>query len=216
MLKSAGLAVMMCVTVALAASGTSLHASEVLDRVIAVVSGTIITLSDARAAIAFGLVDVAGQRDPVATAMEWLVDRQLVLDEVSRYESADLDSVQVDAVFAEVRRKLETGRTFDAALAQFGLDQDGARRFVRDTVRVQQYLKRRFESILPGTDDELRERYAARKSQFVRDGRLLSFEEARDLVQADLQDERRVLAVDAWLARLRRRTDVNELYLPVR
>ena len=104
MLKSAGLAVMMCVTVALAASGTSLHASEVLDRVIAVVSGTIITLSDARAAIAFGLVDVAGQRDPVATAMEWLVDRQLVLDEVCRYESADLDCVQVDAVFAEVRR----------------------------------------------------------------------------------------------------------------
>jgi len=44
----------------------------------------------------------------------------------------------------------------------------------------------------------------------------LSFEDGRDMVQADLQDERRVLAIDAWLSRLRRRADVNELYLPVR
>ena len=200
----------------LAGERAPLRAAELLDRVIAVVSGTVITLSDARAAIGFGLVDASDARDPVATAMQWLVDRQLVLDEVNRYESSDSASVQVDAVFDELRRRLETGTTFDAALARFGLDQEGARRFVRDTVRVQEYLKRRFESILPATDDELSEHYAAQPGRFVRDGRQLSFDAARDLVQADLQDERRVVAIDAWLARLRRRAEVNELYLPIR
>ena len=162
------------IVVALGAGAAGVDASELLDRVIAVVSGSVITLSDARTAILFGLVDTRDARDPIAVAMQWLVDRQLVLDE------------------------------------------DGARRFVRDTLRVQQYLKMRFESILPGTDEELQQYYAANRSQFTRGGRELTLDQARDLVQQSLQESRRIRAIDAWLARLRRQAEVNELYLPVK
>lgn len=204
------------VVAALAAGVAVVGASELLDRVIAVVSGSVITLSDARTAIMFGLVDTHDAPDPVAVAMQWLVDRQLVLDEVNRYETPDPDLAHIDPVFSEIRKKLDAGKGTAVALASLGLDDDGARRFVRDTVRVQQYLRRRFESILPGTDEELRQHYAANKSRFTRDGRQLTMEEARDLVQDNLQESRRIQAIDAWLARLRRRADVNELYLPAR
>ena len=204
------------VVLALAACVVGVRASELLDRVIAVVSGTVITLSDARTAIAFGLVETRDARDPVAVAMQWLVDRQLVLDEVNRYDTPDSDLTTVDPVFSEIRKKLEGGKGTAAVLASLGLDEAGARRFVRDTVRVQQYLRKRFESILPGTDEELRQHYSANRSQFVRAGRQLTLEEARDLVQESLQESRRIQAIDAWLARLRRRADVNELYRPAR
>ena len=202
------LAVVACVTGA--------GASELLDRVIAVVSGTVITLSDARAAIMFGLVDTRDARDPVAVAMQWLVDRQLVLDEVNRYDTPDPDLASVEPVFSAIRKTLAGGKGVAAALASLGLDEDGAKRFVRDTVRVQQYLRRRFESILPETDEELRRHYSANSSAFTRDGRQLTLDEARELVQESLQNSRRIQAVKAWLDRLRRRADVNELYLPVR
>jgi hypothetical protein len=192
------------------------RAAELLDRVIAVVSGTVITLSDARTAIAFGLVDTSGAPDQVAVAMQWLVDRQLVLDEVNRYETPDPDPTVIDPVFEEIRRKLSAGKGFGAALATLGHDEEGARTFVRDTVRMQLYLKRRFESVLPGTEEELRQFYEAHKRAFVRAGRALTFEDARDAVQEGLQEQRRVQALENWLGRLRRRADVNELYMPIR
>jgi len=204
------------VVLVLAAGVAGIRASELLDRVIAVVSGTVITLSDARTAIMFGLVETRDASDPIAVAMQWLVDRQLVLDEVNRYDTPDSDLTTVDPVFSEIRKKLEGGKGTAAVLASLGLDEAGARRFVRDTVRVQQYLRKRFESILPGTDEELRQHYSANRSQFVRAGRQLTLEEARDLVQESLQESRRIQAIDAWLARLRRRADVNELYRPAR
>ncbi|MCX6546250.1 MAG: hypothetical protein NTV05_17800 [Acidobacteria bacterium] len=200
----------------LVAGIAEVRASELLDRVIAVVSGTVITLSDARTAILFGLVETRDAGDPVTVAMQWLVDRQLVLDEINRYETPDADVAAADPVFSEIRKKLAGGKGVAAALSSLGLDEDGARRFVRDTVRVQQYLRTRFESILPGTDEELRLHYSANPTRFMRDGRQLTLEEARDLVQESLQEVRRAQAIDAWLARLRRRADVNELYLPAR
>lgn len=204
------------VVLVLAAGAAGLRASELLDRVIAVVSGTVITLSDARTAIMFGLVETRDVSDPIAVAMQWLVDRQLVLDEINRYETPDPDLAKIDPVFSEIRKQFAGGKGAAAALASLGLDEDDAKRFVRDTVRVQQYLKRRFESVFPGTDEELRTHYLTNSSQFVRDGRQLSLEEARDLVQKSLQDSRRIQAIDVWLERLRRRAEVNELYLPVR
>jgi len=189
---------------------------ELLDCVIAVVSGTVITLSDARTALQFGLVDAGGEKDPVAVAMQWLVDRQLVLDEVNRTEVSDGSAGDVDAAFAQVRKRLAAGRGEAAALAALGLDQEGARRFVRDTVRVRQYLERRFAVVMPGTDAELRAYYAANAGVFSGGGLQLSFDEARPAVERAYQDVQRARAVASWLDRLRRRTEVNELYVPAR
>ncbi len=193
-----------------------IHAAELIDRVLAVVSGSIITLSDARAAIEFGLVETDQAPDPVAVATAWLVDRQLALDEVNRSDAGDVDPAVVDARLRQVEQRFTERSTFAAALARCGLNRSGARAFIHDTLRVERYLSRRFEAILPGTEEELRAHYAGQPGRFTRDGRPLTFDQARELVQASLQAERRKQAIDAWLSRLRRRTDVTELYAPAR
>ena len=210
------MAVAVAVTLA-ACAVTPLAARDLLDRVIAVVSGTVITLSDAKAAIRFELVETKGEKDPIAAAMQWLVDRQLVLDEANRYEFGDPTAEQFEAMYGEVTKRLSAGgATPAAALASLGFNDEGAKRFVRDTLRVQQFLQRRFESVQPGTEDELRTFYAANAAKFTKDGKALSFEDARPAVEQTFEAIRRVQTIDAYLARLHRRADVNELYVAVR
>jgi hypothetical protein len=68
----------------LTASSFPVSVQELLDRTLALVGGQPITLSDARAATAFGLID----SDPSTDATRQLVDRELVLREVNRYAPA--------------------------------------------------------------------------------------------------------------------------------
>jgi len=205
-------AVAAAIIVLTAVGAVPLCGAELLDRVIAVVSGTVITLSDARAAMAFGLVDTRDARDPIEAAMQWLVDRRLVLDEALRYDAGEIDAVVVDRALATIRQRFPSDVAYREELVRLGLDDARVRGLVSDTLTMQQYVARRVDTALPATDDELREYFGRHPERFVRDNRPLTFEEAITPVRAMLQQERRQQAVTVWLDRLRRRADVNEIY----
>jgi hypothetical protein len=202
--------------VSLAAGSPPLAGAELVDRVLAVVSGTVITLSDARVAIAFKAVDTTGAADPIVAALHWLVDRQLVLDEVSRYDTAVFDPTRIADGVARLRAAYPSDAAFAQALERLGTDLAGCRRWVEGTLRMQDYLARRFDTMFPPTDDELRDAYARNPARFARGGVPVPFDEAREDVRAVLQQERQREAVEAWMTRLRRRANVSELYAPVR
>lgn len=188
--------------------------AQVVDRVVAVVSGTVIMLSDARAALTLGVFDAGGAPDPVEAAMRWLIDRQLVLDEAGRGDRVEVDPTALSEALGRVRQRFASEAEYRRAQEGLGLDDAGVRRFVRDTLMFRQYVERRTESVLPATDDELREYYAGHAARFVRNGRQLSFEDALADVAATLQTERRKQATTAWMDRLRRRADIREVYVP--
>ena len=200
----------------LAAGSLPLAAAEVLDRVLAVVSGTVIMLSDARIATAFDAVDTSGAADPMAVTLRWLVDRQLVLDEVIRYDTGEVEKARVAEGLSRIRTKFPSDAAFARALGRLGLDEAAARRWVEDTIRMQDYLGRRFDMMFSPTDDDLLEYYTRNRARFVRGGVERSFDDAREDVREVLQQERQRQAMDTWLTRLRRRANVNELYAPIR
>nr|MCU0256015.1 peptidylprolyl isomerase [Vicinamibacterales bacterium] len=180
---------------------------------IAVVSGTVILQSDAQAALALGLVDAAGARDPVETAMRWLIDRQLVLDEAGRGDRLDVGPEAVARAVAEARQRFASDAEYRRTLAGLGLDDRGLERLLRDTLVARLYVERRFDAAPPLSEDELRAYYAANQARFVRNGRPVSFEDATAEVAAVLQRERRDQAVEAWMERLRRRADIREVWV---
>jgi len=190
------------------------HGAQVVDRVIAVVSGTVIMLSDARAALTLGLFDAGGAPDPVEAAMRWLIDRQLVLDEAGRGDRVEVDSAALSDALDRVRQRFASEAEYRSAQQSLGLDDAGVRRFVRATLMFRQYVERRIESVLPATEEELREYYAKHAARFVRNGRQLSFEDSLADVTAALQQQRREQATTAWMDRLRRRADIREVYVP--
>jgi hypothetical protein len=190
--------------------------AEVIDRVLAIVSGSIITLSDVRAAIDLGLVERSGTGDPMAAAVKALIERRLVLDEAGRSSAPDPDAAAVERRVALVRARFSDDEAYGRALAAAGLDAAGVRQLLREALRAQTYLDRRFEATLPPSEEDVRAHYLANPGSFTRDGALSPLDEVRGAIVERLLDDRRRIATESWVARLRRRAEVVELYLPLR
>jgi hypothetical protein len=133
---SAALIVMMLCTV-------SPHA-EILDRVLAVVAGRLIMLSDVTAARDLQLMPVEAGADPIRSVLMRLIDRELVLVEVDRYAPPEPSAAAVDAEVQRVRARFASDDDLDAALARSGLDSRHLRETLRQDLRMRAYLDQRF------------------------------------------------------------------------
>lgn len=146
---------------------------EVIDRVLAVVSGEVITLSDVRAARELGRVTVSDSGDPVRAVLSQLIDRALVLDEVNRFAPPEPTASTIDESLAGVVARADSPAAFDAMLVRLGVDRAFVRDLLREDLRIRAYLNQRFT--------------------------------------ADSIEQQRAMVND-WVAGLRRRADIVDLY----
>ena len=85
------------------------------------------------------------------------------------------------------------------------------RELLRGDLRIRAYLNQRF-TVEAQTDEDIGRFYANHPELFTRNGRLMPISDVReDVLQAVLADRQRVLVED-WVADLRRRADVIDLY----
>jgi hypothetical protein len=181
--------------------------AEVLDRVLALVSGELILLSDVRAAREFGFVSVEGP-DADGRALARLIDRALILAEVERFAPPEPDAPSVDKGVDAARQRFSSPDAFAAALARVGIEERHLREHVRQDLRMAAYLDQRFTTV-PPTEEEAGRYYRENPSLYTRNGVLIPFETARpEIVQALTAQNRRAV-VDEWVAGLRRRADVR-------
>jgi hypothetical protein len=186
--------------------------AEVIDRVLAVVGSQIITLSDARAAVAFGLVDPPASGDQVYGVMQRLIDRTLMLIEVQRYLPEEPALAEIDKHYAAIRGRFPTAADFEKALATTGLGPTHLREMARDDLRIQAYIQDRFSASVQPTDEEVLAYARAHRAEL--EALASTPDEQLSIASNRLTAERRQLRVADWLNGLRRRADVTELYLP--
>jgi hypothetical protein len=167
-----GLVMSVCWIVSLAC----VVSAETIDRVLAVVAGQLITLSDVTAARDLGLQSADGSPDPIRAVLIKLIDRELVLAEVDRYAPPEPATDAVNREVQGVRERFPSQAALDATLARSGIDQQQLRETLRNDLRIRTYLDQRF---------------------------------------ATAADRRQAL-VEEWIAGLRRRGDVSDLYLSAR
>jgi hypothetical protein len=122
----------------------SMGAAETIDRVLAVVAGQLITLTDVTAATDLGLQSADGAADPVRAVLSKLIDRELVLAEVDRYAPAEPTAEAVDREVQRVRQRFSSPEAFDSALARSGIDEAHLRETLRQDLRMRAYLDQRF------------------------------------------------------------------------
>lgn len=118
--------------------------AEIIDRVLAVVAGDAIMLSDVRAARVFALIDPDGAADPIRAVLTRLIDRALVLDEVERYAPPEPSATAVDEQLRRVQASFTSRESLAGALAEHGIDEAHLRAFLRDDLRIRAYLDQRF------------------------------------------------------------------------
>lgn len=121
--------------------------AELIDRVLAVVNGDLITLSDVRGARELGLVAPGSAADPIRAVLSTLIDRALELDEVDRYQPPEPSAEAVDVEVQTVRSRFSSPAAFDAALIHAGMDLQRLRETVRDNLRIRVYVEQRFLAV---------------------------------------------------------------------
>jgi hypothetical protein len=192
--------------------GAAVQATEVIDRVLAIVSGEVITLSDVAAARELGLVSATGTADPVREVLTRLIDRSLMLDEVERYSPPLPSAAAVDEALARVRARFSSNEAFQVALLRVGFTERRLREAVAEDLRVDAYLAQRF-TIPPLADGELARYYELHQDEFAKGGRLIPFEEVREEVAGAATEALRKNRIDAWIEGLRRRAEIADLYV---
>ena len=133
-------------TLMLAALAGCAIGAETIDRLLAVVAGQLITLSDVTAATDLGLQTPDGAADPVRAVLTKLIDRELVIAEVERYAPPEPAATAVDAEVQRVRQRFATPAAFEAALARSGIDEPHLRETLRQDLRTRAYLDQRFST----------------------------------------------------------------------
>lgn len=197
----------------LAVEGTvPVNAQEIIDRMLAVVAGDLIMMSDVAAAIEFGLVPQTTGADVTRTVLSQLIDRSLMLAEVERYAPPEPSREAVDREFLSVTQRFSSVDAFTDALTRYGIDESSLRATLRANLRLRAYLEQRFTTV-PPLDEEIAEYYRAHRDRFMRDGQSQPLDAVRaDVVQA-LALDRRQSMVSEWLSGLHRRATITDVYM---
>ena len=185
--------------------------AEIIDRVLAVVGGHIITESDVRAVRALGLVNTGGAQDVTGAVLAHLIERELMLEEVERYGPPEPSAETVEQRVTELEARLSSSGGIDRVVRDTGFARGRLRELVRDDLRIQSYLDQRFASAARPTDEEVTRYYEAHRGEFT----ARTLDEVTPLVRERLGSERRRTLIAEWVADLRRRGEVTNLYLPV-
>jgi len=207
-MRSKTFCVFLCFSVASAAWWSApVAAAEIIERVLAVVDGSIITLSEAHAATRFGLVSA----DTLDAVVDRLIDRRLALTEIDRYAPPEPTAENIDEALAAMQATFASPDQLQAALAETGLTIVQLRRHARDELRIRAYEQERFGYVMQPSEEETLTYYRANPAQFTTGGVLRPFDDARADVRAALLAERRSQLAREWLAGLRRRANINVL-----
>jgi hypothetical protein len=193
--------VLLALTIATTGSTVRTHA-EVIDRVLAIVDGRLITLSDVRTTITLGLVPPA-----LDAALERWIDRVLVLQEVERFAPPDPAAAAVDQRVRDVEQRFGPDTLADT-LKALGVDQHWMRQWARDDLRVEAYIEQRFAGSMEPTEDELENYYREHRAEFRRDGGDALPADAHPTARKRVMAARRAALMADWLTGLRRRADI--------
>jgi hypothetical protein len=180
----------------LLALGSSLALSsfvdaEIIDRVLAILPGQIITQSDVRAALDLGLVEVPDSDDRMVAGVSAVIDRMLMLNEVRRVVPPEPSGAAIEARVARIRQRFDSPASLVGVLAASGIDETMLGVYAADDLRLASYLDERFSAASQPTDEEVRQ--------------------AGEGSRERLTDERRRSLILAWVSELRRRADITLL-----
>jgi hypothetical protein len=182
--------------------------ADVIDRLLAVVHGHLITLSDVRRVVELGLATSNRSGDVSEAVLSELIDRRLVLEEVERYAPSEPDPGTIAARVNELQQHLDGPPGFEARLAALGVDRSWLEQWVRDDLRLQAYIAQRFAGAMEATDEEIENYFREHAADFVRNGQPLPAGQAQAIARERVMAARREALTTEWLEGLRKRGEI--------
>jgi hypothetical protein len=195
--------------VALLATAAPGGGDDLLDRVLATVEGRVITLSDVRTAVQFGLVATDSPADVMAASLDRLINRLVILSEVERYAPPEPDPAAIREAVAAIRARFVSEEAADAALQVAGLDPAALTQWARNDLRIAQYLRERFAGTAEPSEEDIEGYIRRHEADLRRTGRTLGDPEVQRMARERVAAERQDAMVAEWVQGLRARAGVS-------
>lgn len=149
--------------------GTAPLRPEIVDGVAAIVGTEAITLSEIdlelRIESLLNNAEFVGIEDRAEDVLQRLIDRRLILQDLSQTPFLIVQDDEVEGQFGRLRaQQYLGGRDFDAALGHYGLTEEDCRSFLVESIAFERYVAFRFKTGLnagqPAIEAYYRNEYA--------------------------------------------------------
>jgi parvulin-like peptidyl-prolyl isomerase len=172
---------------------------EVLDRVVAVVNGEIITLSDIRTEKT--MRGILGEPTPKndRELLNELIDRRIIQTYLRQYPQANPTEAELDEELAQIKDSK-------------GLPTEVIRDAIREHLRVEYFLRERFAQSIIATDAEIQKYYEdvfvpAARARGV--GPIPPLSQATEQIRGSVLKEKLAAEVKGWLEHARRTANIQ-------
>lgn len=187
------------------------RAQEVpLDRLLAVVNGDVVTQSDVRAARRLRLLPGVSTMDD-ETLVTQLVERRLMLAELSRYSPAEPTVEQMTARRLTWAATLPPGINLVATLESVGMRESALMAWLRDDLRITSYLDQRFTAAAQPTREQAQTYFREHEDEFAIGGTLPEFATVEAEVRRRVAAARRTTRIRDWVESLKLRAEIRRI-----
>ena len=183
---------------------------NVLDRLLAIVNGEVVTLSDVRAARQLKLI---GGADAMSDdqLLDAIIERRLTIAEVARYTAAEPPAAEVEAHRKAWEATLPPGTSVPAVLAAVGMREAALTAWFRDDVRLAAYLDQRFTAAAQPTRQQAQAYFQEHQSEFAVNGAIPQFATVEAEVRRRVAAERRATRIRDWVQSLKQRAEIRKM-----
>jgi hypothetical protein len=207
-----------CLLVALAPLN-SVHGQSLVDQIVELVNGDIITRSDLVWSIALSpdspSPDHQLSSDILRQKLDSMIDQKLIEQEAARMPAAEISRDEIAKTRNELIASFGSAEVFRRRVESVGLSQQRIDRLVRDRIIINKYIDFRFRSFVFVTDQEIQQYYDSRVVPEVRRQNAvpppLSDPKVRDPIVAILKQRKINDELDRFLKDLRARADIVQL-----
>ncbi len=184
---------------------------KTVDRILALVNGQLITLTDVRIAKAFGLYERRGNsktEDTVEMVLQKLIDQKLVIQVAGKESSINRE--EMDNFLNSVSEEMGNVQ-FQEILDQFGMRRNDLESYAFERIIYSRIISSRFDRVVLVTLKEIQDYYENRyvPDQKARGLEVESMLDILDEIEAALRKEKSEEQIAEWLQNLREKADIQ-------
>jgi hypothetical protein len=184
---------------------------ETVNRILALVNGQVITLTDVRVAKTFGLYEKwqgSTTHDTIEEILQKLIDQKLVI-QMTR-DGASVSRDEMEAFLDQVSEEIGNDK-FQEELDNFGMERNDLGSYVYERILFSRILSSRFDRVVLVTLEEIQAHY---ETKYIPDQRAKGFEpksmlDILDDIEAALRKEKSEEQVEEWIQNLREKADIQ-------
>jgi hypothetical protein len=195
-------------------------AQKIVDQIVALVNGEVITRSDLIWSLALDpkAPDPSGKMSSeiLQRKLEVIIDERLIAQEAAKLPAAEVSQGEVEEAIRALKSSFRTEEEFQRRVEAVGLTAERISDMARQRVLINRFIDFRFRSFVLVSEEEVRDYYEQKLAPEVRrrGADPPSLDKVRGDIVALLKQQKVNIEIDRWLREIRQRAEIVTLAEP--